>query len=69
VTKHDDTPRIRLDYRMLNNVTYKDTYPLPNISDCLEVFKGSSWFGSSFYQVPLADADRDKTAFITKRGQ
>jgi len=59
---------------MLNNVTYKDSYPLPNIADCLDAFKGSSWLGildlrSSFYQVPLADADRDKTAFITRRGQ
>jgi len=74
VTKHDGTPRITLDYRMLNNVTYKNSYPLPNIADCLVAFKGSSWFGildlrSSFYQVPLADADRDKTAFKTKRGQ
>src|SRR5712675_2781705 len=29
VTKHDKTPRITLDYRQLNNVTYKDSYPLP----------------------------------------
>jgi len=74
VTKHDGTPRITLDYRMLNNITYKDSYPLPNIADCLDAFKGSSWFGilhlrSSFYQVPLAEVDRNKTAFITRRGQ
>src|SRR6266496_180773 len=74
VTKHDKTPRITLDYRKLNGVTYKDSYPLPNISDCLDAFRGSSFFGlldlrSSFYQVPLAEKDRDKTAFITRRGQ
>jgi len=74
VTKQDGTPRISLDYRMLKNVIYKNSYPLPNISDCLDAFKWSSLFGIldlrlSFYQVPLADADRDKTAFITKRGQ
>jgi len=73
VTKSDGTPRITLDYRMLNSVTYKNSYPLPNISDCLDAFKGLSWFGildlrSSFYKVPLA-AVRDKTAFITRRGQ
>src|SRR6266496_2508581 len=28
VAKHDKTPRITLDYRNLNNVTYKDSYPL-----------------------------------------
>src|SRR5258708_30221449 len=74
VSKHDKTPRITLDYRALNDITYKDSYPLPNISDCLDAFKGASYFGildlrSSFYQVPLAEADRDKTAFITRRGQ
>jgi len=74
VTKHDGTPRITLDYRALNNVTYKDSYPLPNIADCLDAFRGSSWFGildlrSSFYQVPLAEANRDKTAFIIRRGE
>jgi len=41
VTKHDGTPRITLDYRALNNVTYKDSYPLPSIADCLDAFKGS----------------------------
>jgi len=40
----------------------------------LDAFKGFSWFGildlrSSFYQVPLAETDRDKTAFITRRRQ
>ena len=74
VKKHDSTPRITLDYRQLNNVTYKDSYPLPNIADCLDAFKGASYFAvldlrSLFYQVPLAEEDRDKTAFITCRGQ
>ena len=74
VAKHDNTPRITLDYRQLNNLTYKDSYPLPNIADCLDAFNGASCFAvldlrSSFYQVPLAEEDRDKTAFITRRGQ
>jgi len=74
VTKHDKTPRITLDYRALNDVTYKDSYPLPVIADCLDAFNGASHFAlldlrSSFYQVPLAEKDRDKTAFITRRGQ
>ena len=74
VKKHDSTPRVTIDYRLLNNVTYKDSYPLPNIADCLDAFKGASYFAvldlrSSFYQVPLAEEDRDKTAFITCRGQ
>ena len=74
VKKYDTTPRITLDYRQLNSVTYKDSYPLPNITDCLDAFRGASYFAvldlrSSFYQVPLAEEDRDKTAFITRKGQ
>jgi hypothetical protein len=74
VTKHDSSPRITLDFRQLNNVTYKDRYPLPIISECLDSFKGASYFGildlrSSFYQVPLDIRDRDKTAFVTRKGQ
>ena len=73
VTKHDKTPRITHDYRQLNNVTYKDSHSLPNTADCLDAFRGASFFGildlrSSFYQVPLAEKDRDKTAFITRKG-
>ena len=45
VAKHDNTPRITLDYRALNSVTYKDSYPLPNMSVCLDAFRGSSHFG------------------------
>ena len=72
--KHDSTSCITLDYHLLNNVTYKDSYPLPNIADCLDAFRGASYFAvldlrSSFYQAPLAEEDRDKTAFITRRGQ
>jgi len=43
-TKHDGTPRITLDYRALKSVTYKDSYPLPNIANCLDAFRGLSWF-------------------------
>ena len=59
VAKHDKTPRIMLDYGALNEVIYKDSYPLPNTADCLDVFKGASFFGIldlylSFYQILLA---------------
>ena len=74
VSKQDKTPRITLDYRQLNTVSRKDSYPLPNTAECLDAFRGAAYFSaldlrSSFYQVPLADEDRDKTAFITRRGQ
>ena len=47
---------------------------MPNIADCLDAFKGASYFAvldirSSFHQVPLVKEDRDKTACITRHGQ
>ena len=44
------------------------------MADCLDASKGAFYFAvldlrSSFYQVPLAEEDRDKTAFITRQGQ
>ena len=36
VRKKDGTLRYCIDYRKLNAVTQKDSYPLPNMQDCLE---------------------------------
>ena len=55
------------------NLTWAEQHSL-HTADCLDAFEGASYFAvlhlrSSFYQVPLAEEDRDKTAFITRRGQ
>ena len=34
-TKKDGAPRITIDYRKLNNITYRDRWLLARISDCL----------------------------------
>jgi hypothetical protein len=41
VKKKDGSTRFCVDYRKLNNVTVKDAYPLPVISDCLDALTGS----------------------------
>ena len=41
VTKKDGSTRLCIDYRALNSVTIKDSYPLPRIDDSLDVLKGS----------------------------
>ena len=74
VSKKDGSLRFCVDYRAVNAVTYKDAYPLPNIGACLDALEGCSWFTTldlraGFFQVPLHPDDRDKTAFITRRGQ
>ena len=74
VTKSDGSPRTTIDYRRLNEITYKDQFPLPRISDCLDALHSSVWFStadcsSSYHQIEVEEADRDKTAFRTRKGQ
>ena len=68
------TPRVTIDFRGLNSVAYKDKFPLPHVKDCLRALGGLEFvslidLSNSFYQVGLAQEDRDKTAFVTRRGQ
>jgi predicted aspartyl protease len=73
VKKKDGTIRCAIDYRKLNDITKKYTYPLPRIDSCLDALQGSTWFStldlrSDYWQVKQDPTDADKTAFITGRG-
>ena len=73
VTKKDGSPRFCVDYRGLNSVTKKDSYPIPNITDCIDSLSGSKWFStldlaSGYWQCEVAEDDRHKTAFTTHKG-
>ena len=73
VSKKDGSTRFCVDYRKLNNITHKDSYPLPRIDDTIEALVGAEWFStldlkSGFWQVPLDDAAKEKTAFSTGSG-
>jgi len=46
VRKKDGSFRLCVDYRQLNSVTYKDTYPLPHIDTCLGSMNGAVWFST-----------------------
>ena len=73
VRKQDGTLRCCVEYRLLNAVTVKDSYPLPRIDDTFDALAGSTWFStldlkSGYHQVALAEEDRPKTAFSAGNG-
>jgi len=63
-----------LDFRLLNQITERPAFPMPNIDEMLDSLKGARWFssvdlGNAYYQVELEENSRLKTAFSTKTGQ
>ena len=73
VTKKDGSTRFCVDYRKLNEVTKKDSYPLLNISQCLDALARSVYFScmdinAGYWQIGVAKEDREKTAFATSMG-
>ena len=73
VDKKDGTTRFCVDYRKLNSVTVKDTYPLPRMDECLDSLGDATIFSaldcnSGYWQLPIAHEDRDKTTFTCHAG-
>jgi len=56
--KKNGSYRLCVDYRRLNAVTYKGTYPLPHIDTCLSSMNGAIWFStldlrSGYHSIPI----------------
>jgi len=73
VRKKNGDARLVVDYRRLNKQTVKQPYPMPNIDEQLGILCDARLFSSldlahGFFQIPLTDSAKEKTAFITQDG-
>ena len=74
VKKKDNTMRFVCDFRGLNNVTKKDTYPLPHIRDIIDKMQDAQYWttldaAGAYWSMPLNEEDKEKTAFTVPRGK
>jgi RNase H-like domain found in reverse transcriptase/Reverse transcriptase (RNA-dependent DNA polymerase)/Integrase zinc binding domain/Integrase core domain/Chromo (CHRromatin Organisation MOdifier) domain/Retroviral aspartyl protease len=73
VPKPDGSLRFCVDYRRLNAITIRDTYPLPRMDECIDSLGEAVVFStldcnSGYWQIPLNEVDRDKTTFCSHAG-
>ena len=71
VKKKDGQIRFCLDYRALNKLTVRDTYPLPRIADILDSLHGIKYMSTfdmskSYWQLPLSEESKELTAFSVR---
>jgi hypothetical protein len=73
VKKKDQTLRMCVDYRPLNEVTIMNKYPLPRINILFDQLTGARVFSkidlrSGYHQIRIQPKDIPKTAFTTRYG-
>lgn len=73
VKKKDGTMRMCVDYRALNRITVKNSYPLPRVDELFDRLQGARYFSkidlrSGYHQIRIAPEDVPKTAFRTRYG-
>ena len=69
VRKRDNTNRICIDFRKLNKATISDSEPMPQLNDMFQDLAEDNYFtkidlSKGYWQIPMADEDIPKTAFV-----
>ena len=73
VNKKDKSLRLCVDYRKLNAVSEGDAYPMPHVDDLIDRLGQAKFISAldlskGYWQVPIAEESKPKTAFITPFG-
>lgn len=73
VRKRDNSIRLCIDFRRVNELTVKDSFPLPRIEDCLDALGGNTLFStldlvSGYHQDDMFASDSPTTSFVTSKG-
>ena len=74
VKKKDGSNRLCVDYRKLNRITETDPEPMDTIEYLFQRMNKSQYFSKidlskGYWQIPVAEEDVRKTAFVTPDGQ
>ena len=68
VKKKDGSIRFCVNFRNLNDISEKDTFPIPRIYDCLDALGGNEYFCTLDLQIAMDDNSKSMTAFATHLG-
>ncbi|XP_076438810.1 uncharacterized protein LOC143277793 [Babylonia areolata] len=73
VKKKDGKVRFCVDFRRINKITVFDAEPMPDVEALFSRLSGKKVFSKldlskGYWQIPMAEADRPKTAFTTPQG-
>jgi hypothetical protein len=73
VKKKDGSLRPVQDYRRLNEITIRNRYPLPLVSELMDKLKGAKYFTKldvrwGYENIRIKEGDEWKAAFVTNRG-